>query len=238
MWKSVPIGACSFISPFNFPLNLAAHKIAPASAVGCPFTLEPASLTPLGALIIGEILVDTDLPHGAFPILPARRDGASLFTVDERLKLLSFIGSSDVGWALKAKAGKKPVVLELGGNAVCIVDADANLQDAVERIIFGAFYQSGQSCVSVQRVVVHESIYDAFKTQLVAAATALKRGDPKDEDVFIGPIISEKDSDSAACVDRRRNPRRRQTSVRRQAGRRTPGSNSARGRPARSGYLS
>jgi acyl-CoA reductase-like NAD-dependent aldehyde dehydrogenase len=115
IWKRVPIGPCSFISPFNFPLNLAAHKIAPAIAVGCPFVMKPASRTPLGALIMGEVLAETNLPKGAFSILPASRDGADLFTEDERLKLLSFTGSPGVGWDLKAKAGKKKVVLELGG---------------------------------------------------------------------------------------------------------------------------
>lgn len=195
MWKRVPIGPCSFISPFNFPLNLAAHKVAPALAVGCPFVLKPASLTPIGALIIGEVLAETDLPEGAFSILPARRDGAALFTEDERLKLLSFTGSPGVGWDLKARAGKKKVVLELGGNAACIVDADAYLEDAVDRIIFGAFYQSGQSCVSVQRILAHEKIYAAFKEKLVAAAQKLKMGDPKDESVFIGPMISEKEAE-------------------------------------------
>jgi acyl-CoA reductase-like NAD-dependent aldehyde dehydrogenase len=122
MTKRVPIGPCSFISPFNFPLNLAAHKVAPAIAAGCPFILKPASLTPIGAIIIGEVLAETDLPKGAFSVLPCRREGANLFTEDERLKLLSFTGSPDVGWALKAKAGKKPVILELGGNAACVVD--------------------------------------------------------------------------------------------------------------------
>ena len=143
MWKRVPIGPCSFISPFNFPLNLAAHKVAPALAVGCPFVLKPASRTPLGALIIGEVLAETDLPPGAFSILPCSRDGADLFTTDDRLKLLSFTGSPAVGWSLKSRSGKKKVVLELGGNAACIVDRDADLTDAVQRIVFGAFYQSG-----------------------------------------------------------------------------------------------
>ncbi|MEK7484206.1 MAG: aldehyde dehydrogenase family protein, partial [Planctomycetota bacterium] len=122
MWKRVPLGACSLISPFNFPLNLVAHKIAPAIAAGCPFILKPASLTPIGALMIGEILAETALPEGAFSILPCRREGADLFTTDERLKLLSFTGSPEVGWDLKTKAGKKKVVLELGGNAACIID--------------------------------------------------------------------------------------------------------------------
>jgi len=194
MWKRVPIGACSFISPFNFPLNLAAHKVAPAIAAGCPFVLKPASLTPVGALIIGEVLAEAGLPHGAFSILPARRDGADLFTTDPRLRLLSFTGSPAVGWDLKARAGKKKVVLELGGNAAVVVDADADLADAVARIVFGAFYQSGQSCIGVQRVIVHTDIYDDFRDRLVAATRALSMGDPKDEATFIGPMISEQEA--------------------------------------------
>ncbi len=190
MYKRVPIGPCSFISPFNFPLNLAAHKVAPALAVGCPFVLKPASRTPIGALIIGEILAETNLPEGAFSILPCSRDGADLFTTDDRFKLLSFTGSPGVGWDLKAKSGKKPVVLELGGNAACVVDEDADLDDAIERIIFGAYYQSGQSCISVQRVIVHESLYDEFKSRYVDKVANLVHGDPLNEDTFIGPMIS------------------------------------------------
>ena len=175
--------------PFNFPLNLAAHKIAPALAVGCPFILKPASKTPLGAIIIGEVLAETDLPKGAFSILPASRDGADLFTTDERLKLLSFTGSDEVGWALKARAGKKKVVMELGGNAAVIIDRDADLKDALPRVIKGAFYQSGQSCISVQRILIHEDVYDEFRDMLVEEAKALVAGDPKDKDTFIGPMI-------------------------------------------------
>jgi acyl-CoA reductase-like NAD-dependent aldehyde dehydrogenase len=173
---------------------LAAHKIAPAIAAGCPFILKPASLTPVSALIVAEILAETDLPEGAFSILPCHRDGADLFTTDERLKLLSFTGSPDVGWALKAKAGKKPVVLELGGNAACIVDHDTDLDDAVQRIIFGAYYQSGQSCISVQRIIVHESLYDDAKARLIKAVNDLVMGDPLEETTFIGPMISEKEA--------------------------------------------
>jgi acyl-CoA reductase-like NAD-dependent aldehyde dehydrogenase len=191
IWKRVPIGPCSFISPFNFPLNLAAHKIAPALAVGCPFIVKPASRTPLGTIIIGEILAETDLPKGAFSILPAHRDGADLFTTDDRLKLLSFTGSPGVGWDLKAKAGKKKVVLELGGNAAVIVDHDADLDDALERVIFGAFYQSGQSCIGVQRILIHDAVYDRFRDMLVAKTKTLVAGDPKDRNTFIGPMISE-----------------------------------------------
>jgi acyl-CoA reductase-like NAD-dependent aldehyde dehydrogenase len=192
MWKRVPIGPCSFISPFNFPLNLAAHKVAPAIAAGCPFILKPASRTPLGAIIIGEILAECDiLPEGAFSILPASRDGADLFTTDERLKLLSFTGSPAVGWDLKAKAGKKKVVLELGGNAAVIVDKDADLDHALERIIFGAFYQSGQSCIGVQRILIHADIYDDFRDRLVQKTKTLIAGNPHDRETFIGPMISE-----------------------------------------------
>lgn len=194
MFKRVPIGPCSFISPFNFPLNLAAHKVAPAIACGCPFVLKPASRTPIGALIIGEVLAETDLPKGAFSILPCSRDGADLFTTDERLKLLSFTGSPGVGWDLKARAGKKKVVLELGGNAACVVDADADIDDAVDRLIVGAFYQSGQSCIGVQRIIIHKSIYDEVKTKLVVKTEQLIAGAPKNEDTFIGPMISEKEA--------------------------------------------
>ena len=195
MTKRVPIGACSFISPFNFPLNLAAHKVAPAIAAGCPFILKPASFTPIGALIIGEVLAETALPVGAFSILPCARDGADLFTTDERLKLLSFTGSPEVGWQLKAKAGKKKVTLELGGNAACIVDADANIDDAVQRLVFGAFYQSGQSCISVQRILIHASIYETVKAKLVAATQKLVMGNPQEENTFIGPMISAKEAE-------------------------------------------
>ncbi len=193
--KRVPIGPCSFISPFNFPLNLTAHKVAPAIAAGCPFVLKPASRTPIGALLIGEILSETDLPAGAFSILPCSRDAADAFTTDERLKLLSFTGSPEIGWKLKAKAGKKKVVLELGGNAACVIDAGADLDDALPRIIKGAFYQSGQSCISVQRILVHASLANAFEEKFVAAAKALKSGDPANEDTFIGPMIAEAEAE-------------------------------------------
>ena len=194
MWKRVPIGACSFITPFNFPLNLVAHKVAPAIAAGCPFVLKPSSLTPVGALIVGEVLAETNLPEGAFSILPCDLADAGPFSTDERLALLSFTGSPKVGWQLKREAGKKRVVLELGGNAAVVVDHDADLDDVVQRIRIGAFYQSGQSCISVQRIVIHESIYEALKEKLVSDTRALRMGDPHDEDTFVGPIISEKEA--------------------------------------------
>ena len=191
--KRVPLGACSFITPFNFPLNLVAHKVAPAIAAGCPFVLKPSERTPIGALIIGEILAETDLPIGAFSVLPCALVDIAPFIEDERLKLLSFTGSGKVGWDLKARAGRKKVVLELGGNAACIVDADQRerIDAVIERLVFGAFYQSGQSCISVQRILVHESIYELVRERFVAKVKALVAGDPKVETTFLGPMIDE-----------------------------------------------
>src|SRR5699024_6280766 len=186
-----PVGPCSFISPFNFPLNLAAHKVAPAIAAGCPFVLKPASATPLGALIIGEVLAETDLPKGAFSILPADRHTSDILITDDRLKLLSFTGSHEVGWDMKARAGRKKVVLELGGNAACVVDADADISKVVERLTFGAFYQSGQSCISVQRIYAHITLYDKLKERLIERTKNLEVGDPRDPATFIGPLIRE-----------------------------------------------
>ena len=193
--RRVPIGLCSFITPFNFPLNLVMHKIAPAIACGCPFILKPAPQTPLTALLLGELLMETDLPKGSFSVLPLRVEDAAPLVEDHRIRLLSFTGSAAVGWMLKSKSGKKKVVLELGGNAACVVDAGADVAFACERLAFGAFYQSGQSCISVQRVLVHALIYERIKRDLVRRAKALKIGDPKREDTFIGPLITDKDAD-------------------------------------------
>ena len=192
MVKRVPIGACSFITPFNFPLNLVAHKVAPAIAAGCPFVLKPAAKTPVGALIIAEVLAETDLPKGAFSVLPCSNDDAALLVEDERIALLSFTGGL-VGWDLKARAGKKKVTLELGGNAACIIDADpgADLDHVVKRLVSGACYQSGQSCISVQRIIVHADVYPALRRKLKAAVARLQMGDPRDERTFIGPLIDE-----------------------------------------------
>jgi acyl-CoA reductase-like NAD-dependent aldehyde dehydrogenase len=190
--KRVPIGPCSFITPFNFPLNLVAHKVAPAIAAGCPFVLKPSEKTPIGALIIGEVLAETDLPAGAFSILPCKIEDADPFVEDERLKLLSFTGGQ-IGWELKQRAGRKKVVLELGGNAACIVDADqrGRLDFVIERLISGSFYQSGQSCIKVQRVLIHASLYDEVKQRFVDATKELKAGDPKDPETFLGPMIDQ-----------------------------------------------
>lgn len=200
MVKRLPIGACAFITPFNFPLNLVAHKVAPAIAAGCPFVLKPAAKTPVGALIIGEVLAETDLPKGAFSILPCSNEDAGLLVEDERIALLSFTGGL-VGWDLKARAGRKKVTLELGGNAACIVDDDpgADLDHVVQRLVFGAYYQSGQSCISVQRIYAHAAIYDKLKKKLASAVGKLKMGDPRDEKVFIGPMI---DEDAAKRVEK------------------------------------
>ena len=192
MTRRVPIGVCSFITPFNFPLNLVAHKVAPAIAAGCPFVLKPAGKTPLGALIVGEVLAETDLPAGAFSILPCHVDDAAALVEDERIALLSFTGGL-VGWDLKARAGRKKVTLELGGNAACIVDADPGkpLDHVVERLAFGAYYQSGQSCISVQRILVHRDLHDALAKKLAAAVKKLQPGDPRDEATSIGPLVDE-----------------------------------------------
>jgi acyl-CoA reductase-like NAD-dependent aldehyde dehydrogenase len=192
MTKRVPIGACSFITPFNFPLNLVAHKVAPAIAAGCPFVLKPAAKTPLGALIVGEVLAETDLPPGAFSILPCSNEDAAALVEDPRIALLSFTGGL-VGWDLKTRAGRKKVTLELGGNAACIVDErmGATLDHVVDRLVFGAYYQSGQSCISVQRILAHRSVHDALQKKLAAAVKKLRTGDPRDEATFIGPVIDE-----------------------------------------------
>jgi acyl-CoA reductase-like NAD-dependent aldehyde dehydrogenase len=192
MVKRVPIGVCSFITPFNFPLNLVAHKVAPAIAAGCPFVLKPAEKTPIGALIIAEILAETNLPKGAFSVVVCSTDDAAALVEDERIALLSFTGGL-VGWDLKAHAGRKKVTLELGGNAACIVDADpgASLDHVIERLVFGAYYQSGQSCISVQRIYAHEGIYEKLRRKFKAAVAKLQMGDPRDEKTFIGPMVNE-----------------------------------------------
>ena len=199
MTRRVPVGVCSFITPFNFPLNLVAHKVAPAIAAGCPFVLKPAAKTPVGALLIAEVLAETDLPPGAFSVMPCSNADAAQLVEDERIALLSFTGGL-VGWELKERAGRKRVTLELGGNAACIVDADpgADLDHVVERLVSGAYYQSGQSCVSVQVIHAHVDIYDKLRRKLKAAVAKLAIGDPRDERVFIGPMI---DEDAAARVE-------------------------------------
>src|SRR5690606_16019100 len=161
-------------------------------AAGCPFVLKPSERTPVGALIVGEVLAETDLPKGAFSILPCPVDQADALVTDPRIALLSFTGGL-VGWDLKARAGRKKVVLELGGNAACIVDADPGrpLDEVVSRLVTGGYYQSGQSCIGVQRILLHRAHYDTVASALAEAVAALPMGDPRDESVFIGPMIDE-----------------------------------------------
>ncbi len=190
MVKHVPIGAVSLISPFNFPLNLTAHKIAPAIAAGCPFVLKPASLTPLSALKIAQILAETDLPKGAFSILPCERQDADILVTDERFKLLSFTGSDIVGWDMKARAGRKKVTLELGGNAAVMIEPDTEISDAlIDRLIAAAYGHAGQVCISVQRILVHTDIYSEVKKKLVAKLKKIQAADPNLTTTLVGPMI-------------------------------------------------
>jgi len=189
--RRVPAGVASLITPFNFPLNLVVHKLAPALAAGCPVLLKPAPATPLSALALGEWLAECDLPEGAFSILPCANEHAAPLVEDDRIAVLSFTGGL-VGWDLKARAGKKRVVLELGGNAACLVDADpgADLGHVAARLVAGAYGQAGQSCISVQRLIVHRAVLPALREKLVDALRALPCGDPRDERTVVGPMIS------------------------------------------------
>lgn len=189
--RRVPIGACGFITPFNFPLNLVAHKIAPAIASGCPFVLKPSDKTPISALLLGEILSESDLPEGAFSILPCDVEDAGAITSDPRLAMLSFTGSDKVGKALSKRAGMKRIAMELGGNAACVVDEGVDVEHAAERIVVGGYGYCGQSCISVQRVIAHESVYGALRDAIAQRVEKLVVGDPKSEDTDMGPMINE-----------------------------------------------
>jgi glyceraldehyde-3-phosphate dehydrogenase (NADP+) len=177
------------ISPFNFPLNLAVHKIAPAIAAGCTIVLKPPSKDPLTMLTVAEIIEESGAPAGSVSVLPMTRELGDRLVSDERFKLLTFTGSPSVGWRMKERAGKKKVVLELGGNAGVIVDRSANLDWAIRRILVGAFTYSGQVCISVQRMFVHEDVWDEFMRRFTEAAGALKQGDPLDQTTDIGPMV-------------------------------------------------
>ena len=189
--RRIPLGPITGITPFNFPLNLVAHKVAPALAAGNPIIVRPASQTPVSALRLGEILVEAGWPAGAISVVPCSTDAAAPLVEDERIKLLTFTGSPAVGWALRQRAGRKRVTLELGGNAPVIVHADADAKYAAERIAWGGFVQSGQTCISVQRVYVHSSLYDGFAAELVRRVEQLVAGDPTDEQTDIGPLIDD-----------------------------------------------
>jgi len=187
--RRFPLGPVLAIAPFNFPVNLVAHKMAPALAVGAPIVIKPATKTPLGALLLGEIFLETDLPEGMLSVLPIGGSEAGEVAKDRRFKKISFTGSSQVGWDLKAADPRKAVTLELGGNAGVIVHSDGDLDNAAQRIAFGGYYQAGQSCISVQRVFVHADVADAFEEKLVEQVGALKTGDPMDPDTDVGPLI-------------------------------------------------
>lgn len=192
MVKHVPVGAISLISPFNFPLNLVAHKIAPAIAAGCPFVLKPASLTPISALKIAQVLAETDLPKGSWSVLPCDRQAADILVTDDRFKLLSFTGSDQVGWDMKARAGRKKVTLELGGNAAVLIEPDTPVDDAlIDRLVGAAYGHAGQICISVQRVLVHADIYTEVKKKLLAKVKKIKVDDPSLSTTLVGPMIKE-----------------------------------------------
>jgi len=192
--KYFPVGLVAAISPFNFPLNLAVHKIAPAIAAGCPIILKPSSSTPLSALELARIIDKTKLPKGALSVLPMDRATGNLLVTDERFKLLTFTGSPDVGWKMKSDAGKKKVVLELGGNAGVIITPTAHLDLAVKKCIGGGFSYAGQSCIHTQRIYVHKDIFDDFTDAFVGGTKLLKTGDPADPDTDISALIDEKNA--------------------------------------------
>src|SRR5579862_86839 len=194
MVKRFALGPVFAITPFNFPLNLVAHKIAPAIAAGCPIILKPAPQTPISSLMLAEIVDQTSWPDGALAVMPMSNDNAAVLVADERIKLLTFTGSAAVGWQLKGRAGKKRVVLELGGNAGVIVHSDTDLQHAVQRCVAGGFSYAGQTCISVQRIVVHEPLFERFTELLVQGVRKLKCGDPAEESTDVAPLIREQDA--------------------------------------------
>ncbi|MGH2746813.1 MAG: aldehyde dehydrogenase family protein [Actinomycetota bacterium] len=187
--RRFPLGPVLGISPFNFPVNLVAHKLAPALGVGAPIVLKPATKTPLGALLLGELFVETDLPKAMLSVLPIGGSAAGELAKDPRFKKITFTGSSRVGWKLKGADPKKAVTLELGGNAGVIVHEDADLDLAAQRVAFGGYYQAGQSCISVQRVLVHEPVFDSYTSKLIAEVEKLKTGDPLDPETDVGPMV-------------------------------------------------
>ena len=189
--RRFPIGPVLAISAFNFPLNLMAHKVAPALAVGNPVLLKPAPKTPVTALKLAEIIHAAGWPEGALSVLPCRNDVADQLLTDERIAMLSFTGSAEVGWYLKSRCGKKRVLLELGGNGAVIVDADADLGLAAQRCARGGFFYSGQVCASVQRILVHQQAYQPFLEKLAEQVKAMPAGDPRAEETRLGPMISE-----------------------------------------------
>ncbi len=196
--RRFPIGPIAAISPFNFPLNLVAHKLAPAIAAGCPVVLKPASQTPIAALKLAAIIAESGWPTEALSVLPLNSKDAAPLVEDERFKLLTFTGSPTVGWDMKGRAGRKRVTLELGGNAGVIIHSDADLPFAAARCVVGGFSYAGQSCISVQRIFVQESVYEAFMDSFVPQVRALKQGHPLDEATDLGSLISAGDGERVA----------------------------------------
>ena len=196
--RRFPLGPIAGITPFNFPLNLVAHKVAPAIAAGCPLVLKPAPQTPLCSILLAEAVQQAGWPDGGLNVIPLSNEDAGLLVSDDRLKMISFTGSAAVGWAIKRNAGKKKVILELGGNAALIVHSDADLPFAAERCVAGAFAYAGQTCISVQRVLVERSVYGKFVDLLIAGASKLRVGDPMEESTDVGPLIRESDAIRAA----------------------------------------
>lgn len=194
-----PIGLVAGIAPFNFPMNLAVHKIAPAIASGCPIILKPASRTPLSCLELAKIIDRTELPKGAVSILPMDRETGNLLVTDERFKLLSFTGSPAIGWNMKAQSGKKKVVLELGGNAATIIAESADIKDALTKSLMGAFSYSGQICIHAQRFIVHSSLYSIFTAELKKQSLNLKYGNPLTQETDVSNMI---DEDNALRVEK------------------------------------
>ena len=192
--RRFPLGPIAGITPFNFPINLVAHKVAPAIAAGCSMVLKPAPQTPLCSLLLAECVQQAGWPDGGLNVLPLSNEDAGLLVTDDRIKLISFTGSVPVGWDIKRRAGKKKVVLELGGNAAVIVHHDADLEYAAERCVTGGFGYAGQTCISVQRILVEHSVYGKFTDLFVDGVKQLKTGDPLDETTDVGPVIRESDA--------------------------------------------
>jgi acyl-CoA reductase-like NAD-dependent aldehyde dehydrogenase len=192
--RRFPLGPIAGITPFNFPLNLVAHKVAPAIASGCSMILKPAPQTPLSAFLLAECVQQAGWPDGALNVLPLSNEDAALLVTDERIKLISFTGSAPVGWQIKKNAGKKKVILELGGNAGVIVHSDADLAYAADRCVAGGFGYAGQTCISVQRILVERSVYGQFLDLFLAGVKKLKIGDPLEESTDLGPLIRESDA--------------------------------------------
>jgi len=197
MVRRFPLGPILGITPFNFPLNLVAHKVAPAIAAGCSIIIKPAPQTPLTALLLAEVVEQAGWPDGALSVIPFSNEDAGFLVGDERIRMISFTGSAAVGWDIKRRSGKKKVILELGGNAAVLIHKDADLAYAAERCVSGGFGYAGQSCISVQRILVERSVCGRFTDLFLPAVSALRTGDPLDESTDVGPLIRESDATRA-----------------------------------------